>query len=584
MIETLRISEIKIVEKAELEFDPGLNVLTGETGAGKSIILGALEMLAGARGSADIPRKGSDLGVVEAVFRTEGLPDFENELAERGFVDASDAKLAATKGREPGEAPHELIVHRTLSASGRSRARVAGQLVPISTLAELFKGRIEISSQHSSQALLRPESHGRYLDAAGQLLPLRSQVEEAFNRVRAIDTELAAIRGEDEERVRRRDFLAFQLEEIDAVSPSVEEYAQLNAEHGRLAHSGQLQEDGAALVHALQGDTTGTMGVSAIDATTVALRLGVGLENLDPGLSELVERLRSVDVELRDVAQDFDRYADGIEADPARFEVLEQRLAGFEGLLRKYGSSVEEVLAFREKVENELSGIAGAGKQCEILEKERVEVEALLVRKAKQLSKGRAKAAGALSQSVQASLAALDMPDATFQVELRAAAAPAGLPCGASGNEAPEFKFSANTGEPLATLQKVASGGELSRVFLAVKNGLRREGGGMVLVFDEVDAGIGGRTAQRVGQVLAELAQHHQVLCITHLPQIAAFADAHFRVEKGEKGGRVCASVRRLGAEERVEEIARMAGGENVTASTRRHARELLKGKNHNPA
>jgi DNA repair protein RecN (Recombination protein N) len=569
MIETLRIAEIKIVEQAELEFHPGLNVLTGETGAGKSIILGALEMLAGARGSADIPRKGSNLGTVEAVFRTEGLVEFENELSERGFVDA-DAE---------GVEPHELIVHRTLSATGRSRARIAGQLVPISTLAELFSGRIEISSQHSSQALLRPESHGRYLDAAGQLLPLRAEVEQAFHRLREIDAELAALRDQNEERARRCDFLAFQLEEIDAVSPSPEEYAALNAEHRRLAHAGQLHEDGAALAQVLLGDINGVEGASAIDATTVALRLGEGLANLDPGLAELLERLRSVDVELRDLARDFERYADGIEADPARLEALEQRLAQFEGLLRKYGNSVEEILVFRQQVEAELSGIEGASEHAEVLENERVQVEAQLLRRAKQLSRGRLKAAAGLTRSVQQSLAALDMPKATFQVDLQPAAAPAGMPCGPSGNEAPEFKFSANTGEELAPLQKVASGGELSRVFLAVKNGLRREGRGMVLVFDEVDAGIGGRTAQRVAQVLAELAQHHQVLCITHLPQIAAFADAHFLVEKGEKAGRVCATVRKLDDRERVEEIARMAGGEHITASTRRHARELLKGK-----
>jgi DNA repair protein RecN (Recombination protein N) len=296
----------------------------------------------------------------------------------------------------------------------------------------------------------------------------------------------------------------------------------------------------------------------------------------------LVERLRSVDVELREVARDFERYADGIEADPARFESLEQRLAQFEGLLRKYGSSVEEILSFREQVEGELSGIEGVSEREASLASERAEVEKLLVRRAKRLSKGRAKAAVELSESVQRSLAALDMPNATFQVELLAAAAPAGLPCGAAGNESPEFKFSANTGEALAPLQKVASGGELSRVFLAVKNGLRQEGRGMVLVFDEVDAGIGGRTAQRIGQVLAELAQHHQVLCITHLPQIAAFADAHFLVEKSEKAGRVCATVRRLKPSDQVEEIARMAGGEHITASTRRHARELLKGKPRN--
>ena len=577
MIETLRIGEIKIVEKAELEFGPGLNVLTGETGAGKSIILGALEMLAGARGSADIPRKGSELGTVEAVFRTEGLPAFEQELLARGFRDETDAAGSGKPGKD--DEPHELLVHRTLSASGRSRARVAGQLVPILTLGELFADNIEISSQHSSQALLRPESHGRYLDAAGQLLPLRAEVEQAFARIRAIDTELAALRSEDEERARRRDFLAFQIEEIDAVSPSTDEFSALGVEHNRLAHAGQLREDGAALVHVLQGDTSEVGGSCAIDGIATALKLAEGLEQLDAGLRELVERLRSIDLEVREVARDFERYADGIAADPARFESLEDRLAQFEKLRRKYGSSVDEILAFRAEAEEELRGIEGASERVGLLEQERVQLEATLVRKAKLLSKGRKKAASELSSAVQRSLAALDMPNAAFQVALEPAAAPLGLPCGAAGNESPEFKFSANAAEALAPLQKVASGGELSRVFLAVKNGLRREGGGMVLVFDEVDAGIGGRTAQRVGQVLAELAQHHQVLCITHLPQIAAFADVHFLVEKGEKAGRVCATVRRLDDRQRVDEIARMAGGEEVTASTRRHARELLKGK-----
>lgn len=571
MIETLRIDEIKIVEKAELEFGPGLNVLTGETGAGKSIILGALEMLAGARGSADIPRKGSDVGTVEAVFRTEGLDSFEAELVERGFCDAVP---------EPeDESARELLVHRTLASSGRSRARVAGQLVPISTLTELFAERLEISSQHSSQALLRPESHGRYLDAAGQLLGLRGDVEGGVARMREIDSELASLRAEDEERARRRDFLAFQLEEIDAFAPTPEEFADMDREHNRLAHAGQLREDGAALVHELQGDSNGSEGGNAVDAVAQALKFGEALERLDPSLSELVERLRSVALELREVARDFERHTDGIESDPARFAMLEERLAQFEKLRRKYGNTVDDILEFRREAAEQLTGIEGASQREGELEGERIAVEKKLVRNAKQLTRGREKAAKGLSTDVQRSLAALDMPTAVFEVDLQPAPKPQGLPCGNAGNEAPEFKFSANTAEPTAPLQKVASGGELSRVFLAVKNGLRREGRGMVLVFDEVDAGIGGRTAQRVGQVLAELAQHHQVLCITHLPQIAAFADVHFRVEKGEKDGRVCATVKRLSEKERVDEIARMAGGDKVTASTRRHARDLMKEK-----
>jgi len=566
LIESLRIEEIKIVESAELEFGPGLNVLTGETGAGKSIILGALEMLAGARGSADIPRKGADVGTVEAVFRTDGLPGFESELEERGFREASDGH------------DHELVVHRTLNKSGRSRARVAGQLVPIATLAEVFTDRIEISSQHSSQALLRPESHGRYLDASGELLALRAKVESGVARLREIDAEAGALRAEREDRERQRDFLAFQLEEIDAVAVSPEEWRALEGEHGRLAHAGRLREDGAAVVHALEGDSTGGDG-GAIDRIASALRVAQGLEKLDPGLAGLVERLRAIDLELRDITRDFERHTDGIETDPSRLVAVEERVAQIEKLRRKYGQSIEEILEFRDQTARQLAGVEGAGEREGALEREREDIAAKLVRDAKKLSKGRARAARALCAEVERSLAALDMKGAEFSVDLSPAPVPAGLPCGSAGFEAPEFKFSANKKEAPAALQKVASGGELSRVFLAIKNALRKEGRGMVLVFDEVDAGIGGRAAGRVGQALAELAAHHQVLCITHLPQIAAFADVHFRVEKSEKAGRVQARVERLAERDRVEEIARMAGGEEVTASTRRHARELLRRK-----
>lgn len=565
MIETLRIDEIKIVEHAELEFSRGLNVLTGETGTGKSIILGALEMLAGARGSADIPRKGSQVGSVEAVFRTDGLARFEAELRERGF-------------RDSGDDEHELLVHRTLNASGRSRARIAGQLVPIATLAEVFADRIEVSSQHSSQALLRPESHGRSLDAAGDLLPLRAKVGQGVARLQAIDGELAALRAEEEERERRRDFLDFQLEEIDAVSPTVEEFAQLEIEHRRLAHAGQMREDGAALVHALEGDGSGDIAC-ALDAVAAAVRLGEGLEKLDPTLVDAVERLRIVDLELRELVRDFERHSDAIESDPGRFAAIEERLGQIEKLRRKYGRSVEEILAFREQAAVKRSTIDGTRDREGALETERATLDAALTRAAKKLSQGRVAAAKVLAEGVQESLAALDMAGASFAVDLAPAPAPAGLPCGSSGHEHVSFKFSGNPKEPPASLQKVASGGELSRLFLAVKNALRRQGRGMVLVFDEVDAGIGGRAAGRVGQALAELAAHHQVLCITHLPQIAAFADAHFRVEKHEKAGRVCARVERLTGKQQVDEIARMAGGEVITAATRKHARELLRQK-----
>lgn len=567
MIESLRIEQVKIVEQAELEFGPGFNVLTGETGAGKSIILGALELLAGGRGSPDAVRQGAQGGSLEAIFRTEELPDFEAELTERGF----DFRGA------DGDEGHELLVHRTVSRSGRSRARVAGQLVPISTLGELLGGRMEIASQHSSQTLRRPEHHGLLLDKAGGLLELRSRVGERHARLRAIDSEIDALRNQDEERERRRDFLAFQVDEIDAVELSVEDYAALGAEQGRLGHAEQLREDGAALVSYLQGDESAVGAANAVDLIASAARLAEGLANLDPALEPLAERLASAESDLAEIARDFERYADRIEADPSRLARVEERLAQIEKLRRKYGGSIEEILEFRDQAAQELRAIEGAGAREGELRQERDGEAERLTKDAAGLSRGRKKAARELGKKVQTALADLDMENARFEVELQKAAHSPDLPCSSVGAEVAEFKFSANEGVPVQPLQKVASGGELSRVFLAVKSGLRKAGAGMVLVFDEVDAGIGGRAAQRVGRALAELSRHHQVVCITHLPQIAAFADVHFRVEKSEQDGIVRAGVSRLDEQGRLEEVARMAGGEKVTQATLQHARDLLR-------
>jgi DNA repair protein RecN (Recombination protein N) len=301
---------------------------------------------------------------------------------------------------------------------------------------------------------------------------------------------------------------------------------------------------------------------------------------MDPDLASAAERLRGLEVEVRDVARDIERHTDRVESDPGRLAEIEERLAQIEKLRRKYGNDIQGVLRFREDCARELAGIEGAGERGSELTHERGDVEAKLTSEADRLSAARKKAAGKFGRAVQKAVADLDLPDARFEVALEPAPSPANMPCGSLGRESAEFKFSANSGEALNPLRKVASGGELSRVFLAIKNGLRAAAGGMVLVFDEVDAGIGGRAAQRVGRSLAELATHHQVICITHLPQIAAFADVHFRVEKVDAGDRTCATVKRLDAKTRVDEIARMAGGEKVTAATRRHAKDLLQSSN----
>jgi DNA repair protein RecN (Recombination protein N) len=564
LIETLRIAGLAIVDRAALDFGPGLNVLTGETGAGKSIVLGALGLLAGARAASDAVREGCEEAVVEAVFRTDRLPELEAELERRGLWDESSG------------AAHELVVRRSVARSGRSRAWVAGHLVPVATLAELFEGRIEISSQHDSQSLRRPEVHALLLDASGGLIEARRAVAEGVTRLRELDRELERLRAEARERARRQDVLAFQVEEIESARLVPGELDALGAERSRLAHADRLREEGAAAIAALAGDPAGADAPGGADLLAEAARRVAALARIDPGLEALAARFDGIAADARDAALDLERRIETADADPARLAALEERLAAIDRLRRKYGPTLEEILRFRDESAAELARIEGAGARGAELEKEREALVARLEADAATLSRGRARAARALARSVESGLRELAMPEARFGVALEPAPPPEGLPCGAAGRETVEFRLAANPGEPPRPLRRVASGGELSRSFLALRGALREADAGMVLVFDEVDAGVGGQAAEAVGRALDELAARHQVLCITHLPQIAAFAHTHLRVEKRSEGGRSVARIEAVSGETRIEEIARMAGGGTIGEATRRHARHLL--------
>ena len=562
MIERLRIEQLALVEELELEFDDGLNVLTGETGAGKSIVLGALSLLAGARAGADVIREGADEAVVEAVFDTERLPELEAELAERGLE---------VEG-------HELIVRRLVSRAGRSRAWLGGNLVPIATLAEVFADRIEISSQHASQALLRPEVQGLLLDRSGGLEADRGRVVEGVADLRERDAEIDRLRADADERARREDYLAFQIAEIDEAEIDIEEVAGLASEHARLVHGERLQTDAGHAAAHLQGDPAVPEAPGATDRVGAATRLAEDLAELDPSLKALAGRLAGARAELEDIGADLERYASTVDVDPARLVHVEERIQQFERLRRKYGETAEAILTFREEAARERAALAGSDERLEKLLAERESAHASVARTAAKLTKGRKKTAKGLAKESEAAIRELALAEAVLEIALEPAEPPAGLPCGPAGAETVDFRFSANPGEPPRPLRKVASGGELSRIFLALKNVLRRAGAGMVLVFDEVDAGIGGAVAERVGGVLASLSAEHQVLCITHLPQIAVQGETHFQVRKSSKKGRTRTDVVRLAERERVDEVARMAGGESVTEATRKHARALLRG------
>ena len=572
MIEVLRIENLALVESVELEFGPGLNVLTGETGAGKSIVLAALALLTGARAAADTLRSGADEGAVEALFRMDGHEDVVRALVRRGL--AEEVANAADS-----EGPAELIVRRTLHANGRSRARVGGQLVPVSTLVEIFGGQLEISSQHGSQALRSPEVHAEALDAYANKTSLREIVAREVVRVGELGRELEALRAAEEERARRLDFLEYQRQELEDEDLDAEGVASLEVEHRRLTNAERLAEEMASAAAALGGAETGQEDESAEGAVATARRSLTRAMRMDPTLEPLAARLETLESELRDLAASAADYLSELEIDPRRLELVEQKIARLEKLRRKYGQSVEEMFAHRDDVAREIESLAGSDERIRQLEADRARAVEAANEASLRLSKARVRAARKLAKAVEGELGDLSMEGARFVVDLEPIAReadPIGLLTGAGGRERPQFHFSANAGEAPRPIQKIASGGELSRLFLAIKNSLRRADRNMVIVFDEVDAGIGGAVAERVGRVLAALATEHQVLCITHLPQIAAFADRHFVVRKEARGGRTRTHVELVEGDLRVDELARMAGGKNVTEVTREHARSLL--------
>ena len=564
MIESLRIRNLALVESAEVDFGSGFNVVTGETGAGKSLMLGALALLAGERASSEsIGSSGRDAHV-EALFRTERLPALEAELVARGL----------------GAEEHGVVVSRTLAPGGRSRAQVAGRWVPVSTLRELFAGRLEISSQHASQSLRRPGAHGELLDAFAGLTADRDGVRDGVQRLRALREELAALRGAAAERLRRRDDLRFHCGEIDAVECQPGELDRLGAEQRRLGHAEELRRGAEAARAAIAGELGPEGGPPALEQLGSALRQLEAVASFDAAVGVCAGRLRGVRTELDDVALDLERCATGVEVDPEALARIEARLAELERLRRKYGGDEAAILAYRDRAAAELEQLSGDDVRIAELEGEAASLCAELTERSRRLRAGRSEASHVLAEGVEAALAGLDMAGARFAAMLHPRSAPAGFPCGPGGTEQVEFQLAANPGEGLRPLHRVASGGELSRVFLALKTALLGGSGpgGMVLVFDEVDVGIGGEAIAQVGRSLAALAGAHQVICITHWPVIAAAADRHFRVAKVQRGGRSRTRIAALDRAGRVAELARMAGGERVGQTTRPYAQELLRG------
>lgn len=549
MLHALHIENLAIIERLEVAFGAGFNALTGETGAGKSILVDALNLALGERADTSLIRTGAERLRVSAVFEVPDDPDLHALLTELGV--------------EPEEGM--LYLSREVQANGRSIARVNGQPAPVSTLKAIGDRLVDMHGQHEHQSLLRPSSHLEFLDRwlGEPALQLRQQVRESVNALRETERALQELTTREREREQMIDLYRFQVDEIRAANLQLGEDEQLETEARRLTHAEKLIALAGSAYDALMGEH------GAYDQAANAARNLTEIARIDPSVAAWSELLEGALVQLEEVARNLRAYAESIEYDPARLEAVIERQELIKRLKRKYGDTLEAVLQYAEEAEANLHALETQTERRAELEAEVARLQAEAQAHCEQLSALRREGAGRFAEAVQAALRTLAMERAQFMVEVRS------KPLDTTGADSVEFLFSANTGEPPRPLSKIASGGEMSRVMLALKSVLADAAPVPTLVFDEIDAGIGGRTAHAVGEQIAQLAQHCQILCITHLPQIACRASRHLLIEKSTDGTSTRVSVQALEGEARVQEIARMLAG-SPTETALQHARELL--------
>jgi DNA repair protein RecN (Recombination protein N) len=548
MLRELQITNLAIIDKLHVEFHGGLNILTGETGAGKSIIIDAVNLVLGARASSDLIRSGADEASVEALFDLSGRPALIENLAGMGV-----------------ECDGELLVRRVVSRGGKNRVFIAGGLATTSMLSEISRTLINIYGQHESQTLLKIEQHLRLLDGFSGTLPLREQFSARFEEYQKAKAELEALEQGEREAARRIDLLSFQSGEIAEARLYAGEEEELAEERMRLAHGEKLLCSSQQAFDSLYGGDSALLGSLRRVISSVA-EAGA----IDHALAQVADTLEAAYAQLEDASLTLRDYAAGVEADPGRLEQLDDRLDAINRLKRKYGENIPEILAYQLGVDAELAALSGREEARDSLTGRITALKQELTALGAKLSRGRREGAAALKAGMERELAELAMTHAVFETSFDSSAEPK-----AHGFERAEFLFSPNPGEPPKPLAKIASGGELSRLMLALKQ-LHPESEVPTLIFDEVDSGIGGATSALVGVKLKRVAASQQVLAITHLPQVAAFADLHLRVEKSVSHGRTATCVEKLEGETRVAEVARMLSGARVTEKTLEHAREMI--------
>lgn len=568
MLLTLRVRDFVLIPELELELGPGFNVLTGETGAGKSIVVGAIHAVLGGRISAETIRTGADEAEVEAAFDAPGLaPQME----------AAGIPFDGT-----------LVVRRVIQRTGRSKVYLNGRLSTVGELAGMAHALADVASQHESVALTDPSTHLGYLDRFGQLEAEQSELAGAVEELQNLQKELNALREAERTKAEREDFLAYQLQQIRDIAPQVGELDELQAERSRLRHAAKLAETTArialridASAHDASAHDGGDTRALADELSRLAHQLA-DMAEIDAQLQPLADRLSASVAELRDVSGELMPYAEALNANPTRLHQLEERLFRLEGLLRRMGPTIDEVLASEQQMAQELEQLQGASDRIAELEALRSQRLAVAAQRADALSKKRKEAAARLGKAISRELGELGMGGARIIVDV----APLdgakdelvvhGARLSRDGIDQVEFLIAPNKGIDPRPLRKIASGGELSRALLALKRTLAGSVPAGLYVFDEVDSGVGGAVADKIGRAILDVSHHHQVLCITHQAPIAAYAHHHFVVRKDQAGDLASTGVVALKPAERVQEIARMLSGAEITASARKTAKELL--------
>jgi DNA repair protein RecN (Recombination protein N) len=555
MLESLRIRNFALIERAEIPFGPGLNVLSGETGAGKSIALEAIGLVLGGRASGDLIRTGCDEASVEAVFDITDRKDLLDRLSTAG-IDADDSS--------------QLIIKRVVQRSGKNRVWLNAQATTVQVLQNVCQDVIDLCSQHEHQSLFRPEAQTEWIDRYAKTLEASEKLRAEYQRYCVLADKIQNLKIEDESKAQRLDYLKFQDEEIRTLSPVVGEDETLSERKKLLQTEDSRRSVVDELLRVLDSESEGV-----IDSAKLALSKGKSIEALDSSASAIRESLERAVLEVEEARRACAHYADQIESDPGELDRVQERLSGLNALKRKFGSDLQAVIQAWEQIKTEIHALENVEESRAALLKEQALLTPQLKSHAVDLRKKRTLAAKKFSEAVTAELHELKMEQSEFYVDVAAEDAIEDWSSFGLGSKI-QYRIRTNAGEDAKPLAKIASGGELSRIMLSTRRVLADRGRIGVYLFDEIDAGIGGQTAFSVGKKLRSVSKHNQVICITHVPQVACFADHHLSVSKKVVSGKTTSTIQQLGKAERIDELARMLGADDLTATARKNAKELV--------